>query len=137
MFGIKRLTIARKKLEAGMLRMGGVQQMNRVRLVGRLTADPIFLKTRKGDAMTRFRMATNDRRAPEFHYVVAWRQQAQLMGRAHKGQTVLVDGWLHRRTYKLEDGTAQVVIHGAISALPWSLSRAPFVSPPGTRNGPR
>jgi single-strand DNA-binding protein len=80
--------------------------INRVHLLGRLTADPTLGRTRNGIPVAHVRMATNDRHATEFHQVVAWRQLAEIvMQHACKGQMVHVVGSLHGNAWTGADGT--------------------------------
>ena len=82
--------------------------VNRVILVGRLTADPELRYTTKGIAYTRMSLATNDQSEPEFHEVVSWRQTAEFAGKyLTKGRLVYVEGRLHGRTWQTEDGTTR------------------------------
>ncbi len=83
--------------------------VNRVILVGRLTADSELRYTSKGIAYARLSIATNDRSGgPEFHDVVAWRQRAEFAGTyLTKGRLVYVEGWLHGRTWQAENGTTR------------------------------
>lgn len=79
--------------------------VNRVTLVGRLTADPELRYSESGTAMTRLRMATNDREEPEFHDVMAWGKLAELTA-SHltKGRLIYVEGRLHTRSYETRTG---------------------------------
>jgi single-strand DNA-binding protein len=84
---------------------GTPAQMNRVHLIGRLTADPELRVTTKGNVV-HFRMATNDHQPAQFHTLVAWNENANVINReAKKGQLMFVDGWLGRQTWKAADGT--------------------------------
>jgi single-strand DNA-binding protein len=80
--------------------------INRVHLLGRLTADPRLGRTRAGIPVAHVRMATNDRQETEFHQIVAWRQLADIVMRfARKGQMVHVVGRLHGNAWTGTDGT--------------------------------
>jgi single-strand DNA-binding protein len=80
--------------------------VNRVQLLGRLTADPQLGKTRSGIPVAHVRMATNERGGTEFHQVVAWRQLAEIvMTVARKGRMVHVTGRLHNNSWTGTDGT--------------------------------
>ncbi len=73
--------------------------VNRVVLVGRLTADPELKYMSTGILYTRLGIATNTRPEPEYHDVVIWRRLAEAAGKyLAKGRLVYVEGWLHGRT---------------------------------------
>ncbi|OGG37673.1 hypothetical protein A2110_00875 [Candidatus Jorgensenbacteria bacterium GWA1_54_12] len=88
--------------------------LNKVFLIGRLTADPELRTTGSGTAVGNFSVATNRtwknqsgarEEQTEFHNVVVWGRQAEL---AHqflkKGATVMVEGRLQTRTWEGRDG---------------------------------
>ena len=80
--------------------------INRVVLVGRITADPEIRKTQTGLSVTRFTLALdNGKDKPaDFINCVAWRQSADFLGEyARKGFVVGVDGSISTRSYE-KDG---------------------------------
>lgn len=86
--------------------------LNRIILVGRLTADPEARSTVEGLPVTRFRLAVNrpnfgqGEAAVDFIDVVAWRKLAEICGQyLKKGQLTLVDGRIQNRSF--EDQTGQ------------------------------
>jgi single-strand DNA-binding protein len=80
--------------------------VNRVDLLGRLTADPTLQHTGTGIPVAHVRVATNDRSETEFHQGVAWRNLADIVMRVgHKGQLVHVVGRLHANVWTGNDGT--------------------------------
>ena len=82
--------------------------VNRVILVGRLTADPVLRFTSSGLPVASVRLVTNDREEPEYHDLVLWRQLAELAAKyLAKGRLVYVEGHLHGRTWAAEDGTTR------------------------------
>lgn len=82
--------------------------INRVILVGRLTADPQLRFTQTGLTVAHLRLATNDRDQTEFHDVVAWRRLAEVAGLyLGKGRRIYVEGRLHGRTWQAQDGTTR------------------------------
>jgi single-strand DNA-binding protein len=82
--------------------------VNRVTLLGRLTADPVLRFTSSGVAVSNIRLVTNDRDEPEYHDLVLWRQLAELAAKyLAKGRLVYVEGHLHGRTWAAEDGTTR------------------------------
>ena len=81
--------------------------INKVILMGRLTADPELRQTQSGISTCRFTVAvdgstnqsTNERRT-DFITVVAWRQQAEFVSRYfNKGKLILVEGNLRTGSY--------------------------------------
>lgn len=85
--------------------------LNRIILVGRLTADPEARTTVDGLPVTKFRLAV-DRPAAgggsisDLFEVVAWRKLAEICGSyLRKGQLVLVEGRIQNRSF--EDQTGQ------------------------------
>ncbi|MBN3033150.1 MAG: single-stranded DNA-binding protein [Candidatus Saganbacteria bacterium] len=87
--------------------------LNRIILIGRLTADPEGRATAEGMAVTRFRLAV-DRPAGgvpkednvDFIDVVAWQRLAEICAQyLKKGRLVLVEGRIQNRSF--EDQTGQ------------------------------
>ena len=92
--------------------------LNKVFLVGRLTADPILRTTPSGQAVCSFRIATNrvwtDRETgqkqeeTQYHNVVLWRRLAEISSQyLTKGSLVLVEGRLQTRTWQDSSGKNQ------------------------------
>ena len=87
--------------------------LNRVSLMGRLTADPELRHTQSGTAVASFRIAverdfkdkeTGEKKA-DFINIVAWRNTAELVSRFFtKGRMAIVDGRLQVREYTDKDG---------------------------------
>lgn len=86
--------------------------MNKVMLVGNLTADPEMRTTGNGTSVCSFRVAVSRRykdadgnQPTDFIPVVAWRQLADLCGRyLTKGRKVGVVGTLQSRSYEDKQG---------------------------------
>jgi single-strand DNA-binding protein len=89
--------------------------INKVILVGRLTADPELHAAAKGTAVAKFRVATNSytgrddqgnrREHTEFHNVVVFGRQAEVAGDLlRKGRLVYADGRLQTRTWDDAEG---------------------------------
>ena len=83
--------------------------MNKVILMGRLTADPELRQTQSGIASCRFTIAVNRRfvdknsgeRQADFITCVAWRQQAEFITRYfNKGSMICVEGNLRTGSYQ-------------------------------------
>ena len=84
--------------------------MNKVLMVGRLTADPELKQTNSGIEVTRFSIAVNmATNKTDFFNVVAWRQTATFITRYFKnGDGICIDGHLESRTYE-KDGVKHTV----------------------------
>ncbi|MBF8376456.1 single-stranded DNA-binding protein [Alicyclobacillus mali] len=98
--------------------------LNRVILIGRLTADPELRYTSNGTAVTSFTLAVdrmrtnaNGERQTDFINVVVWQKLAELVAQyLQKGRMAAVDGRLQIRTYENREGqrvrVAEVVAEG-------------------------
>lgn len=85
--------------------------LNRVTLIGRLTADPQLRFTPNGIAVTSFRLANNGTDEVQFHNIVAWRGLAEIAAEhLSKGRLVYVGGRLHSRSWTTADGTPRYVL---------------------------
>src|SRR5690606_27463274 len=104
--------------------------LNRVILIGRLTADPELRYTPQGVAVTTFRIAVDrpfinqqGERETDFFPVVAWRKLAEVC--AHnlgKGRLVAVEGRLQTRSYQAQDGSTRWVteiVADSVRFLDW------------------
>ena len=86
--------------------------MNKVVLVGRLTAKPELRYTPQNTAYTRFTVAVNrsfanaeGKRDADFINVVAWRKQAETIAKYFdKGNLIALDGRLQTGSYDDKDG---------------------------------
>ena len=91
--------------------------MNKVMLIGNLTADPELRKTNSDISVCTFRLAVQRRfanqqgvREADFINIVAWRQLADLCARfLTKGRKCAVFGALQTRTYDAQDGSKRYV----------------------------
>lgn len=87
--------------------MIGACAMNKVMLMGRLTADPELRQTASGVSTCQFTVAVtrnyqgqNGEKQTDFINVVTWRQTAEFVARYFlKGRLILVEGELRTRTY--------------------------------------
>lgn len=81
-----------------------IKSVNEVRLIGRLTADPVVRDTNSGQVAT-LRLATNNTHVAEFHNAVLWDWHAgDLVQEFTKGQAVEICGRLRTRTWTGADG---------------------------------
>lgn len=84
--------------------------LNKVFIVGRITADPQLKTTPSGQPVTSFSIATNRfwtgktggrQEETEFHNIVAWGRQAEVASQfLKKGAMVMVEGRLRTRTWQ-------------------------------------
>ncbi|MGE5553785.1 MAG: single-stranded DNA-binding protein [Betaproteobacteria bacterium] len=104
--------------------------LNRIILIGRLTADPVLRYTQSGKAVTRFTLAVDRRprggqaeRETDFIDIVVWEKLGELCANhLGKGRMVAVEGRLQVRSYEGQDGTkrksAEVVAEN-VQFLDW------------------
>ncbi|PJC65549.1 MAG: single-stranded DNA-binding protein [Candidatus Colwellbacteria bacterium CG_4_9_14_0_2_um_filter_50_12] len=88
--------------------------LNKVFIIGRLTADPQSRTTPGGAQVTTFSVATNrswtdkngsKKESTEFHNVVIWGRQAEIAAEfLTRGSTVLIEGRLQTRSWEGKDG---------------------------------
>jgi single-strand DNA-binding protein len=88
--------------------------VNKVILVGRLTADPDVHTAATGRPVAYMRLATNTylgkepdgsrKEAVEYHYLVAFNHHAQFAAHLRKGSLVYVEGRNQTRTWEGEGG---------------------------------
>ncbi len=86
--------------------------LNKVILIGRLTANPELRHTSSNLPVTSFSIAINRRyqkdseqRAVDFINIVAWRNNAEFVSKYFtKGQSILVIGSLQSRSYEDKEG---------------------------------
>lgn len=86
--------------------------LNKVQLMGNVTADPDLRFTTSGSAVLNFSVATNRRYKQgeewkdevSYHNVVVWRSAEQLAKRIKKGTRVLIEGRIQNRSWEGNDG---------------------------------
>src|SRR4030043_1832100 len=88
--------------------------LNKVFVLGRLTADPQLRSTPTGQQVTSFGVATNrvwndksgtKQKEVEFHNVVLWGRQGGIVSQfLTKGSMILVEGRLKTRTWQNQQG---------------------------------
>ena len=114
--------------------------MNKLILIGNLTADPQLRTTQAGDAVCSFTIAVNRRKnaqagQPEadFFRVNVWRQQGENCARyLSKGKKVYVSGPVQCRTYTGQDGQTR-------ASMEVTANEVEFLSPAsqGQQNAPQ
>ena len=96
--------------------------MNKVVLVGRLTAKPELRYTASNTAFTRFSVAVNrnftnadGKRDADFINVVAWRKQAETISKYFdKGNLIGIEGRLQTGSYDDKDGNKRYTVDVAL-----------------------
>jgi single-strand DNA-binding protein len=91
--------------------------LNKVILMGNLTADPEFKTTPSGVPVTTFSIAVGRRFAKEsdevkadFFNIVAWRQTAEFVSKFfNKGKSIVVVGSIQNRSYTTQDGQKRYI----------------------------
>jgi single-strand DNA-binding protein len=88
--------------------------LNKIFLLGRLTADPILRTTTNGTQVATFSIATNrvwndklagKKEETEFHNIVLWGRQAEIASRfLTKGGLVLIEGRMQTRSWEDKEG---------------------------------
>ena len=86
--------------------------LNRIILIGRLTADPELRYTASGTPVAQFTLAVDRQRSnqqgekeTDFINIVVWQKQAELVAQyLHKGRLAAVDGRLQIRSYENKEG---------------------------------
>lgn len=85
--------------------------LNRIILIGRLTADPEARYTVEGTPMTKFTLAVNRfqregvTQGTDFINIVTWRRLAEISGQyLKKGRLVLVEGRIQIRSFEDQTG---------------------------------
>ena len=88
--------------------------MNKVILMGRLTANPDLRQTPQGTTLARFTVAVNRRfqreggQQADFINCVAWRQTGEFISRYfRKGSMIAVEGQIQTRSWDGQDGKRQ------------------------------
>ena len=88
--------------------------MNRVILMGRLTADPELRQTPQGTSVTQFtiavdrRIKTENGQQADFITCVAWRKTAEFICRYfQKGRMIAIEGQIQSRSWETQDGKRQ------------------------------
>lgn len=124
--------------------------INRVVLMGRLTANPELKKTESGISVTGFRIAIDrtyvkqgEERKADFIDVVCWRQTAEFVCKHFsKGSLVALEGQLQSRNYKDKDGNNRYVVEVVADNVSFTGERkseksqdnSPIVSVPTAQN---
>ena len=106
--------------------------MNKVVLVGRLTAKPELRYTASNTAYTRFSVAVNrnytnqsGEREADFINIVVWRKQAEnVKNYLSQGSQVAIDGRIQTRSYDDKDGNKRYTVDVALDNFEFVESKA-------------
>ena len=106
--------------------------INRVVLMGRLTADPELRQTPNGVAVASFSVAVNrsyssksGERQTDFINIVAWRQTAEFVSRYfHKGNMIALDGSIQTRSYTDKNGNKRTAFEVVAENVSFCESKA-------------
>lgn len=106
--------------------------MNKVVLLGRLTAKPELRYTPQNTAFIRFSVAVNrnftnadGKREADFINVVAWRKQAETISKYFdKGNLIALEGRLQTGSYDDKDGNKRYTVDVALDSFEFVESKA-------------
>lgn len=118
--------------------------MNKVVLVGRLTAKPELRYTNSNTAFLRFTIAVNrnftsadGKREADFINVVAWRKQAETISKYFdKGNLIAIEGRLQTGSYDDRDGNKRYTMDVALDNFEFVEGRNRSQSDSGSINEP-
>jgi single-strand DNA-binding protein len=116
-----------------------VANLNRIILVGRLTADPETRSTIGGGPMSKFRLAvdrpqgmnrdSSSQGGSDFFDIIAWQKTAEVCGeRLKKGKLALVEGRIQIRSFNDQSGQRRWVTE-VVARDVRMLDAAPIGSP--------
>lgn len=90
--------------------------LNKIMLIGRMTADPELKKTPSDVSVTSFSIAVNrpknkdGEQVADFINVVAWRGTAEFISKYfRKGSAIFIEGSLQTRTYEDKEGKKRTI----------------------------
>lgn len=107
--------------------------INKVILMGRLTADPDSGQTQSGTAYCRFTVAidrkfadkTTGERQADFISCVAWRQTAEFINKYFsKGKMIIVEGTLQNNNYTDSNGVKHYSYHVVADSVSFGESKS-------------
>lgn len=117
--------------------------MNKAILMGRLTRDPELRTTSNQVAVATFTLAVdrrfknaNGERQADFIQCVAWRQQAELIGKYfQKGSLIAVVGEIQTGTWDADDGTKKYATEVVVSEIHFTGKKEQGDSSPAQESG--
>lgn len=113
--------------------------LNKVILIGNLTADPEVKQTQSGLSVVSFTVAVNRRagkdaeQKTDFINIVAWRKTAEFVGQYFKkGKPILVCGSIQTRSYKDKNDNKHIAVEVLADEVGFVESKAASEVPSGT-----
>lgn len=113
--------------------------LNKVILIGNLTADPEVKQTQSGLSVVSFTVAVNRRtgkdaeQKTDFINIVVWRKTAEFVGQYFKkGKPILVCGSIQTRSYTDNNGNKRYVTEVLADEVGFVESKAASEAPSGT-----
>lgn len=113
--------------------------LNKVILIGNLTADPEVKQTQSGLSVVSFTIAVNRRagkdaeQKTDFINIVAWRKTAEFVGQYFKkGKPILVCGAIQTRSYKDKNDNKRIAVEVLADEVGFVESKAASEAPSGT-----
>lgn len=105
--------------------------LNKVIIMGRLTADPEIRQTQNGTDMVSFCVAvernfsdTNGQKQTDFIHCAAWKATAQFISKYFsKGQMIALEGSIQTRNYEDKNGSRRTAVEVAVSAAYFADSK--------------
>lgn len=116
--------------------------LNKVILMGRLTADPEIKQTTNGISVSSFSIAVDRsyaakgaQRQTDFINIVAWRQTAEFISRYFsKGQMIALEGSIQMRNYEDKQGNKRVAFEVVADQVHFCGSKNESTSRPAAAN---
>lgn len=113
--------------------------LNKVILVGRMTADPELKQTQNGISVTSFTVAVNRRQQKDkpqeadFINCVAWRQAAEFLANYfHKGNSVCLIGSIQTRSYTNQNNEKRYITEVVADEIKFVDSKSDNATPAPT-----
>lgn len=119
--------------------------LNKVMLIGNVGVEPEVRYVEQGVAVAQVRLATSEPgrtlengtvipERTEWHTVILWRKQAELVERyVHKGDKLYIEGKIHTRSYDDKSGIKRYVVEIYADSIEL-LSPKPATSPAPSPN---
>lgn len=105
--------------------------MNKVTLIGRITAEPQLKLTNNGQKVCKFSLAVNRQfknadgeRKADFINCMAWQQRADLINNyVHKGDLIAIEGRIQVSSYIATDGTKKYMTDVIVDQIEFLSSK--------------
>ncbi len=105
--------------------------LNKVILIGNLTADPELRQTQSGQSVSSFTVAVNRRYQKDggsecdFINVVAWRERAEFVSRYfRKGSNIIICGSIQTRSYTTNAGEKRTAVEVVADEVSFGASKS-------------